>query len=210
MTFFDYFIILTLSLSAIISLFRGFFKEVISLATWLAAVWAAFTFSSLLAPKIVPYIPFINDLPLAKSVIVQALISGAIIFFAVLLMGALINYLFSLAVRKTGLSGSDRLLGMLFGAARGGVIVALVTLFIGKNELVQQESWWINSQLKPHAQNAADLLQRMVPDKYKHYLPGDQGSSYIEVVPQETQSSDIPQAGQEIENNPQTPQPEGI
>ena len=185
MTIFDYFIIIALSLSAIISLFRGFFKEVISLVTWLIAVWAAFTFSSKLAPVIVPYIPFINDLPLAKSVIVQALISGALIFFSILLLGAFINYLFSLAVQKTGLTGSDRFMGMLFGVARGALIVALVTLFIGKSELVQQETWWINSQLRPHAQKAANLLQSITPDKFKNYIPGMEPDSFIEIVPAE-------------------------
>jgi len=174
MTWFDYFIIGTLAISAIISLFRGFFKEVISLATWVIAVWAAFTFSSSLAPKIVPYIPFINDLPLAKSVIVQALISGAIIFFTILLLGSLINYLISTMVTKTGLSGSDRLLGVLFGATRGALIVGLVTLFMSKNSLVQQEVWWQNSKFRSHAEVAANILQRFTPEKFRHYLPGDE------------------------------------
>jgi len=177
MTFFDILIIGILSLSAIISLFRGFFKEVISLVTWLVAVWAAFTFSSALAPKLLPYIPFINDLPVAKSLIVQALISGVLIFFGILLIGSLVNYVFSLAVQKTGLTGSDRLLGMLFGIARGGLIVALLTLFLGKSELVQQESWWLNSNLRPHAQQAANLLERILPDNLKRYLPLDEPQS---------------------------------
>ena len=174
MTFFDILIIGILSLSAIISLFRGFFKEVISLVTWLVAVWAAFTFASDLAPKLLPYIPFINDLPLAKSLIVQALISGVLIFFGILLIGSLVNYVFSLAVQKTGLTGSDRLLGMLFGIARGGLIIALMTLMLGKSELVQQESWWLNSTLRPHAQQAANLLERILPDRLKRYLSIDE------------------------------------
>jgi len=182
MTYFDYFIIATLAISAIISLFRGFLKEVISLGSWLIAVWAAFTFSESLAPKIVAYIPFIDDLPLGKSIIVQTLISGAIIFFVIIAIGAMINFILSKAVEKTGLSGSDRFLGMLFGVLRGALVVSLATLFISNSSVAQKEQWWINSQLKPHALKTASLLQSLVPEQLKSYLPGN-GETILEEEP---------------------------
>ncbi|MBT8141857.1 MAG: CvpA family protein [Gammaproteobacteria bacterium] len=172
MTFFDYFVIACLGVSALISLFRGFFKEVVSLVSWLIAIWAAFTFAGALAPKIVPFIPFVNDLPVTKSLIVQNLISGGVIFFSILLLGALANFILSLMVEKTGLTGSDRFLGMLFGAARGALIVALLTMFLGSSATVQQEIWWQNSKLRPQAQAAAAFLENITPDKYKKHLPG--------------------------------------
>ena len=181
MTIFDYFIIATLSISAIISLSRGFFKEVISLGSWLIAVWAAFTYAETLAPKIVTLIP-IENLAIGESVIIQALVSGALIFFAVLMLGAFINYIFSIAVQKTGLSGSDRFLGVLFGAARGALIVAIVTMFISKSSLVQKEQWWQASQLKPHALRAANIVQAITPAKFKAYLPDASSGSLQPVI----------------------------
>ena len=171
MTIFDYFIIATLGISAIISLSRGFFKEVISLGSWLIAVWAAFTYAETLAPKIVTLIP-IENLAIGESVIIQTIVSGALIFFGILMLGALVNYIFSVAVQKTGLSGSDRFLGVLFGAARGALIVAIVTMIISKSSLVQKEQWWQASQLKPQALRAASIVQAITPDKFKTYLPG--------------------------------------
>ncbi len=171
MTIFDYFIIATLGISAVISLSRGFFKEVISLGSWLIAVWAAFTFAEKLAPKIVTLIP-VENLALGESVIIQTLVSGALIFFAILMLGALVNYIFSVAVQKTGLTGSDRFLGMIFGAARGALIVAIVTMVISKSSLVQKEQWWQASKLKPHALRAANIVQAITPEKFKAYLPG--------------------------------------
>ena len=170
MTIFDYFIIATLGISAIISLSRGFFKEVISLGSWLIAVWAAFTYAETLAPKVVTLIP-IENLAIGESVIIQTIVSGALIFFAILMLGALLNYIFSVAVQKTGLSGSDRFLGVLFGAARGALIVAIVTMFISKSSLVLKEQWWQASQLKPHALRAANIVQAITPAKFKAYLP---------------------------------------
>ncbi len=171
MTIFDYFIIATLAISAVISLSRGFFKEVISLGSWLIAVWAAFTFAEKLAPKIVTLIP-VENLAIGESVIIQTVISGALIFFAILMLGALVNYIFSIAVQKTGLTGSDRFLGVLFGAARGALIVAIVTMIISKSSLVQKENWWQASQLKPYALRAANIVQAITPDEFKSYLPG--------------------------------------
>ena len=171
MTIFDYFIIATLGISAVISLSRGFFKEVISLGSWLIAVWAAFTFAEKLAPKIVTLIP-VENLALGESVIIQTVISGALIFFAILMLGAFVNYIFSIAVQKTGLTGSDRFLGMIFGAARGALIVAIVTMIISKSSLVQKEQWWQASKLKPHAVRAANIVQAITPEKFKAYLPG--------------------------------------
>ena len=173
MTIFDYFIIATLGISAVISLSRGFFKEVISLGSWLIAVWAAFTFAEKLAPKVVTLIP-VENLAIGESVIIQTVISGALIFFAILMLGALVNYIFSVAVQKTGLTGSDRFLGVLFGAARGALIVAIVTMIISKSSLVQKEHWWQASQLKPFAIRAANIVQAITPDEFKAYLPGGQ------------------------------------
>ena len=171
MTIFDYFIIATLAISAVISLSRGFFKEVISLGSWIIAVWAAFTFAEKLAPKVVTLIP-VENLAIGESVIIQTVISGALIFFAILMLGALVNYIFSVAVQKTGLTGSDRFLGVLFGAARGALIVAIITMIISKSSLVQKEHWWQASQLKPFALRAANIVQAITPDEFKSYLPG--------------------------------------
>ncbi len=79
----------------------------------------------------------------------------AIMFVATLIVGAMINYLIGELVRVTGLSGTDRFLGMAFGAARGVllVVVAVGLLSLGP---VQQDGWWKESQLVPKFLLVAD------------------------------------------------------
>ena len=78
-----------------------------------------------------------------------------------LLVGALINFLIGELIRVTGLSGTDRFLGMVFGAARGAllgvVLVGLVSL-----APVQQDEWWQQSTLMPHFLMVADWSKNLI------------------------------------------------
>src|SRR5262245_11368516 len=132
--------------SSLISLSRGFVKEALSLITWIVAGGIAWMFGGALSQHLAPYI----QLPSAR------VIAGcAILFVATLLVGALVNFLIGELVRVTGMSGTDRVLGMVFGGARG---VLLVVLLVGLLSLapVQQDPWWQQSVLLPHFLMVAD------------------------------------------------------
>ena len=118
----DVVILALIALSAILSLFRGFVREAVALATWLVALWVAMAFHEDLAAILSQWI----STPSA-----QKITAFAVLFICVLLLGAIINFLASKLVDKTGLTGTDRLLGIVFGVARGGVIVAILVLLAG-------------------------------------------------------------------------------
>lgn len=82
-------------------------------------------------------------------------------FVATLLVGAMVNYLIGELIRVTGLSGTDRFLGMAFGAARGAllVVVAVGLLSLGP---VQQDSWWQQSRLVPQFLLVADWSKNLI------------------------------------------------
>jgi len=68
---------------------------------------------------------------------------------AVLLVGAAVNYLLGRLVAATGLSGTDRLLGLLFGALRGALIVLAGTILLPQMLPVEEDLWWKDSQIIP-------------------------------------------------------------
>jgi membrane protein required for colicin V production len=155
MAWIDIAIIALVVLSAVLSLFRGFVKEALALASWLVALWVSMIFYEDLAVVLSQWI---------AEPSIQNIAAFSILFISVLLLGALINYLASKLVVKSGLAVTDRMLGVVFGVARGLVIVAILVLFAGLTPM-PQDSWWQSSQLIGYFQEFALWM--------REYLPGD-------------------------------------
>ncbi len=151
-TWIDWLITGTVLISALISLKRGFFKEVLSLLTWLAAVFVAWTFGGALAVHFTDYF----DTPS-----VRVIVACSALFVATLLVGGLVNRIVGELVQATGLSGTDRVLGMAFGGLRGCVLV-MVLLGLMTFAPIEQDSAWKNSVLLPHFLILADWSKETV------------------------------------------------
>ncbi len=139
MNWFDFAIIGIIALSTVISLIRGFAKEAISLAVWFSALFVASQFY----PDIAIYLTRISDDLLRNGVAI------AILFISTLIVGALINYVFSQLVKATGLSGTDRALGAVFGALRGVLVVSALLFFMDTFTPSASSTWWQTSILVP-------------------------------------------------------------
>jgi len=126
-----------IAISALFSLLRGFVKEALSLLGWLAASWIALTFAQDFADLLLTGIS-------APSV--RVVVSFTILFVVTLVVTALVNRLAGSLVSKTGLSGTDRMIGMIFGIARGVVLVAVLVLLAGMTTM-PQDPWWQESAL---------------------------------------------------------------
>jgi membrane protein required for colicin V production len=85
-----------------------------------------------------------------------------LIVIGVLIAGAMLAWLLSTLVEKTGLSGTDRLLGVVFGAARGAVLVALIVFLLALTPITE-DLWWDQSRLIGQFQLLADMILSMVP-----------------------------------------------
>ncbi|RUO18629.1 CvpA family protein [Aliidiomarina haloalkalitolerans] len=140
MGWFDIAIIAIIGLSIVISLIRGFVREALSLAVWVAAFVVASQFYAELAA-------FFTSI---QDDIVRNGVAVAILFVLTLIVGALVVYLISTLVEKTGLTGTDRLLGAIFGALRGILIVSAILFFADAFTAIAQQNWWQESLLVPH------------------------------------------------------------
>lgn len=156
LNWFDYAIIAIILISTLLSLVRGFFKELISLATWIIGFWVAFRFGRHFASFFEGYI---------SSQAVRTIVGFGLVFIVVVIIGAIFNYLISLLLVKTGLNGTDRIIGMIFGFARGVLLVAILILLFATTSLVQ-EVWWKKSVLLPHFKVVVDWLQSILPQKF--------------------------------------------
>lgn len=159
----DIAIIGIIALSIVISLFRGFIKEAISLATWILAIWLAWFFHADLAVHLEAYIAT-PSLRLASGF--------GLLFVATLIVGAFVNFVIGRVVEATGLTGTDRVLGAVFGAFRGILIIAVLVLLAGLTPL-PQDGWWHESFFIEYFQGLAVWMRDFLPsDISKNFIYG--------------------------------------
>jgi len=160
MEYADYIILGIIAISILVGAIRGFIKEAFSLAVWAAAFLVAFQYSGALAMQLENHI----ELPSARTSL-----AFAGLFLSVLLVGGLVTFLVGKLVEKTGLSGTDRLLGGVFGGVRGLVLVLAMMLVAGLTP-VPQDPWWQQSRTIQSLMPLAEWSAQFLPDYILEYL----------------------------------------
>lgn len=159
----DYAIVAVVLISALVGVLRGFIKEVFSLLVWAAAFLLAYHFAGDLAGMMENAV----TLPSARTAM-----GFAGIFIAVLLVGGLLNYLLGRLVETTGLSGTDRVLGGVFGAARGLVMVVAFLLIAGFTP-IPDDPWWEESKTIARLMPLVDWAAGYLPETVTEHLDFD-------------------------------------
>lgn len=159
----DYAILAVVAISTLVGTLRGFIKEAFSLLVWAAAFLVAYHFSGDVAE-------LMQDAVSLPSARLAMGFTG--LFVAVLLVGGLLNYLLGRLVESTGLSGTDRLLGGVFGAGRGLALVVAVLLVAGFTPL-PADPWWRESATIARLMPLVDWAAGWLPEPIAGYLDFD-------------------------------------
>src|SRR5690554_7711932 len=163
----DWVIIALITVSTVISLKRSFVKEALSLVTWIGAFIIARTFH----PQMQSLLESSVETPL-----VRLIAAFAILFFGTLIIGAIINNMIGHLVRATGLSATDRVLGMGFGLLRGLVVVIVAIAFTRFTPLAQ-DTWWRESVMIDRLAVVEAWSRRTLGDEFARFLVPAQDSN---------------------------------
>lgn len=147
-----------LALSVVTGLIRGFVKELVALCVWVIAIWLGVSYSDTVGSYLTKYI---NDETARHAA------GFVIILLLTVITGSLFNALLGFILKNSGLSGTDRLLGMLFGFVRGVFIVSLIILAVKVTDLMPSQEHINKSVLYAKFTPMVDWLYKVSPDFIK-------------------------------------------
>jgi len=147
----------------VLSLWRGFVREIISLIGLVAAFIIAGRASGMAADLVHGWIP---------NSTVANLAGFGLVFVSVMLVVALIGSLIRKLVDMADLTASDRTLGMIFGLTRGLLLIGLFFLIFTTYAKLDKP-WLKNSVITPYAVQLGDLLGRAIPEGYPFSRQGN-------------------------------------
>ena len=158
----DWLIISIVVISGLIGMKRGFVKEAISLMVLVAAVLAAIWLKEPLAELFAGW--------LDATVSIRQLLAAILVFIVVLVLGGVVNHLLGALIEVIGLKTANRFFGMLFGVARGGLIVLIAVLYLPKIVPLHRDAWWYDSVLIPHFVMMEDKFFELVSTVYDTFI----------------------------------------
>jgi len=161
MNWIDLFIIALIGFSVIVSLMRGFAREALSLINLVASIFIALQASGWAAEWLAPYIVDAH---------IRTPVAFALVFFGCLLCGSLINYMVSKIIYMSGLTGIDRLLGIVFGLLRGSIVVVAIVIVMNFTPIKGSEPWK-NSLLLPMFNDISQKVAKQLPNFLSDFEP---------------------------------------
>ena len=123
-----------------------------SIVIWLSAFFIAVSFKSVISDYL------INVITLPS---IRQMTAWGILFVSTLLLGSLLSFVLGKLVSSTGLSGTDKTLGLVFGVFRGFLIVLAIVIILPELVPVSSDQWWTESKLIPFFQSFESVGQEL-------------------------------------------------
>ncbi|MCC7486101.1 MAG: CvpA family protein [Burkholderiales bacterium] len=163
MTALDFVVLVIIGLSILLSVIRGLVREVLALLAWAIGFIAA----SLAAADVAQLLP--AEVPDER---LRVLVSFAGIFLVVLLAMSLLAMLISKLVKGAGMGLEDRVLGGVFGFARGLLVVTILVLVAGLTSL-PREPVWRDAVLAGPLELVATQVKGLLPARFARRIAYD-------------------------------------
>ena len=149
----DLVILFVIGSSGIISLFRGFTKEFLSLLLWIFAFFAAVGLEGYVTPEIAEII----GNPEASKIV-----GSVLIFLISIIVGGFLINLISRIVKWSGMSGFDKFMGVLFGIGRGLIVILAVYFLLPSN--LKESEVFSSSKISPIFEEFLPILENYIKE----------------------------------------------
>ncbi len=156
-TLLDGILLVIMLISGVLAMIRGFVREVLSIASWVAAAVAAYLLYGSLKPFVLQHVT--ND------TLATAIAAGAV-FLVTLIVVSYITMRISDFVLDSRIGALDRTLGFVFGAARGFLLVVVALLFF---------NWFVPEPRQPN----------WIMDAKSRHLLVTSGQSLVAALPED-------------------------
>ena len=177
-SYLDLGLIAVILISALLAMLRGFTREILAIASWIAAAAAGLY----LYPYLLPYVkPHLSKEPWAS------IASATAIFIGALIVVSIITVNLSDAILDSKVGALDRSLGFLFGAARGFILCVIAFVFFSILSPVEKQPDWVrNAKMRPLLQSVGTDMQAMLPHDLLNNILKSKTTTPVEEPPPET------------------------
>lgn len=167
---FDSVVLFVLVASAVIAFLRGFIREVLTILGVVGGLAASYFGGPLIAPTIKDWLVPATEEEAGRFIglipynLLSDIIAYGSIFIIVVLILSLFSHMLASWAKTAGLGAIDRTLGVIFGLARGAIIIGL--LYLPLYLLVDNDvraDWFAKSKTRMYVEATSDFMAEFLP-----------------------------------------------
>lgn len=161
LTFFDYGVAFILVASALIGILRGLVRELLALVGWVVALVVAYHFGATVAAWMPESLP--------GGQLTRTALGYVAVFLGVWIGAALAGTVLGQLLETTGLKPADRGLGLIFGLARGALLIMVIVTVASLTKL-PEEPFWRDAVSRPYVTQAIEAARQWLPPELARYV----------------------------------------